>query len=84
MQRVGIGLLVGLGIAGAILYPLAAAAALHVGPRTRQPVVIHVDEGFHWLDAVIGALAALGLVLLVLGFVLTVQRGLSSIAKGGQ
>ena len=53
---------------------LAASAALHVDPRTRAPVVIRVDDGFRWLDAGIGALAALGLVLLVLGFVLTTRR----------
>jgi len=53
---------------------LAATAALHVDPRTRAPVVVRVDDGFRWLDAGIGALAALGLVLLVLGFVLTTRR----------
>ena len=54
-----------------VVRPLfAASAALRVDPRTRAPVVVRVDDGFRWLDAGIGALAALGLVLLVLGFVL--------------
>jgi hypothetical protein len=58
-----------------VLRPLlAASAALHVDPRTRPPVVVRVDTGFHWLDAAIGAAAALGLALLVLGFVLTTHR----------
>ena len=53
---------------------LLASVALHADPRTRAPVVVRVDDGFRWLDAGIGALAALGLVLLVLGLVLTTRR----------
>ena len=60
---------------------LATLAALSVDPRAR-PVVVRVDEGFRWVDAVIGALAALGLVLLVVGFALAARRGPSPRAKG--
>ena len=59
----------------------AALSALSVDPRTR-PVVVRVDQGFRWLDAGIGALAALGLVLLVVGFVLVTRKSPTARAKG--
>ena len=76
MQRAGRRLLAALGTGGLslALVPASASAALDVDPRTRAPVVVRVDDGFRWLDAGIGALAALGLVLLVLGFLLTTRR----------
>jgi hypothetical protein len=54
--------------------PATVSAALQVDPRTRVPVFVRVDTGFHWLDAAIGAAAALGLALLVLGLALTTRR----------
>jgi hypothetical protein len=60
--------------AGQSLVASVAAGALRADPRTREPVVVRVDTGFHWLDAAIGAAAALGLALLVLGFVLTTRK----------
>jgi hypothetical protein len=71
MQRIVWRFLTVLGAWAIGLSPATAAAALQVDPRTREPVVVRVDAGFHWLDAAIGAAAALGLALLVVGFVLT-------------
>jgi hypothetical protein len=74
MQRALRTLLVVVAVSATAAAGTAAGAVLQVGPRTREPVVVRVDEGFHWLDAAIGAAAALGLALLVLGFVLTSNR----------
>jgi hypothetical protein len=82
MQRVSRTFLAALAAWATACVPAATAAALQVGPRTREPVVVRVDEGFHWLDAAIGAAAALGLALLVLGFVLTTRKGLGPRPKG--
>jgi hypothetical protein len=82
MQRTAWRSVVVLGASVATLWPHTATAVLHVEPRARVPVVVRVDQGFHWLDAGIGALAALGLVLLVLGFALTAHRNLRQPAKG--
>lgn len=38
----------------------------------RSTVVVRVDGGFHWLDAGIGAVAALAVVLLAYGLTLSV------------
>jgi hypothetical protein len=59
-------------VTGRILVGLGAA---------REPVVVRVDQGFRWLDAGIGALVALGLVTLVIGFVLMARRGPTVRAK---
>ena len=80
MQRLQRTLLAVLGACA--LLPAGAVAALHADPRTREPVVVRVDEGFRWLDAGIGALAALGLVALVLGFALMARKGPSVRTKG--
>src|SRR3954471_3003059 len=46
----------------------AAAAATRPHPsRTPEPLVIHVDNGFHWTDAGIGAAAGFGGGLVVCG-----------------
>jgi hypothetical protein len=82
MQRVGIGQLAGLAIAGAIQLPVTAAAARQVEPRTRGPVVVRVDDGFRWLDALIGAVTTLAVVLLVVGFVFSARKSLSPRTKG--
>ena len=82
MQRIGRTLLVAAGAGATGLLLVDAAAALQVGTRTREPVVVRVDDGFRWLDAGIGALAALGLVALLLGFVLMARRGPTARAKG--
>jgi hypothetical protein len=81
MQRTCRRVLAGLGVGAITLLPARAAAALQVDPRAR-PVVVRVDDGFRWLDAGIGALAALGVVLLVVGFVLVARKGPSPRAKG--
>jgi hypothetical protein len=82
MQRVCSSVFVVLGGSAMRLWPATAAASLRAGPRSGEPVVVRVDEGFHWLDAAIGAAAALGLALLVLGFVLMARVGLGPRAKG--
>lgn len=53
---------------------LMAAAAAVAAPShgERSTVVVRVDGGFHWLDAGIGAVAALAVVLLAYGLTLSV------------
>jgi hypothetical protein len=70
-----------LGVWAAAVASAATAAARQVGPRGGEPVVVRVDEGFHWLDAAIGALAAAGIALLVVGFVLATRRGVGPRAR---
>lgn len=44
-------------------------------PTEQPPVIVEVsDSGFHWLDAGIGALTALAVVLLVIGLTLSVRH----------
>jgi hypothetical protein len=42
-----------------------------------QPIVIRVEGGFHWIDAGLGAAAALAAALAVLGLVLIVRQSRS-------
>jgi hypothetical protein len=56
-----------------VLFLLSSSGDAAAAPT--RPVVVRVEAGgFHWLDAGIGAAAALALVLLVLA-VLTTYRG---------
>ena len=43
-----------------------------VSDKNDKTVVVRVDGGFHWLDAGIGAVAALAVVLLAYGLTLSV------------
>jgi len=52
-----------------------AGGATQPEPTDQPPVVVEVSEsGFHWLDAGIGAAAALAVVLLVIGLTLSVRQ----------
>ena len=55
-----------------------ASTATGQGPKQTRPdpstVVVEVGGGFHWLDAGLGAVAALATALLVVGLALTVRR----------
>jgi hypothetical protein len=58
----------------------AASAPLPAASQTREreprTIVVEVrDHGFHWADAGIGALAALGVVVAVAGATLAIRRG---------
>jgi hypothetical protein len=60
---------------------LAAAMPAHAQEPVR-PVVVEVsDGGFHWLDALIGAAAGVGLGLAIAGLVVLSYR--SQFDKGG-
>jgi hypothetical protein len=39
----------------------------------RAPVVVKVSDGFHWKDAAVGAVAALGVVTIAVGGVVVVR-----------
>jgi hypothetical protein len=58
---------------------VATPAGQSGGPvraRSQQPVVVEVrDDGFHWLDAGLGAAAGAAATLVVLGLVLTARHG---------
>lgn len=61
-------------LAAAIVAPTTATAA-NPEPTSRPPVVVEVtDSGFHWLDAGIGAVAAVAVVLVVVGLTLSVRN----------
>jgi hypothetical protein len=62
----------GLALVVAIVAPAAHGAEPE--PTTQAPVVVKVSDGFHWLDACIGAAAALAAVLLVIGLTLSVRQ----------
>jgi hypothetical protein len=49
------------------------------GMPSDRPVVVKVSDGFDWLDAGIGAAAAVAVVLLVVGLALSVRQ-----ASGGR
>jgi hypothetical protein len=53
----------------AVVALAGAANACAAGqPPSQRPVVVRVDGGgFHWLDAGLGAIAAIAIVVLVLG-----------------
>ena len=57
---------------------LVVAHAATGQPPAKRPdpstVVVEVNGGFHWLDAGLGAVAALATALLVLGLALTVRH----------
>ncbi|MGH3065365.1 MAG: hypothetical protein ACRDOF_03600 [Gaiellaceae bacterium] len=60
-------------IVATIVAPTAIAA--DPKPASRPPVVVEItDNGFHWLDAGIGAVAAVAVVLLVIGLTLSVRH----------
>lgn len=59
-------------VAAAIGIPAAPASGQ--GRTEERPVVVKVSDGFDWLDAGIGAAAALALVLLVIGLTLSVRQ----------
>jgi hypothetical protein len=60
-------------VAAAIVAPAARGAEPE--PESQPPIVVNVTkDGFHWLDAGIGAGAVLAVVLLVIGLTLSVRQ----------
>jgi ABC-type sugar transport system permease subunit len=63
-----------------VLVLVAASLSARAGGAPPEPtdqphVIVEVtDSGFHWLDAGIGAAAALAAVLLVVGLILSVRQ----------
>jgi hypothetical protein len=67
------------GLLAAVAVAVTRADAASAQEVTQQrPVVVEVPDGFDWLDAGIGAVAAFALVLLVVGIALSVGQ-----PKGG-
>jgi hypothetical protein len=59
-----------------LVAPVGRAQGL--GPERAEPsspVVIEVSDGFHWRDAVVGAVAAIALVTIAVGLTLVVRDG---------
>jgi hypothetical protein len=54
----------------AVLTLAVAGSGLAAGQPERPTVVVKVDDGFHWLDAGVGAASVLAVAALVYGAVL--------------